>query len=225
MKFNIDLHTHTNRYSPCSTLSPQNLCETALRRGLDAIVITEHNVQWSQNEIAALQAQYPALKLYAGVEISVNDGHHYGVIGLPASQYEPAPVSRVQFTQLMRAHPGAFAFLAHCFRYSSDETGLADAPVEGFELGNWNMLSRPQPPGGPLQFERLELYLKWQRQMGWIALSNSDSHSERMVGTFYNQIESDKIPASEPSLIRLLREGNIQICQNEALIRQSLNGH
>ncbi|MBN1934121.1 MAG: PHP domain-containing protein [Anaerolineae bacterium] len=223
MIFKIDLHTHTNRYSTCSKLSPQSLCETAIRRGLDAIVITEHNVQWSPDEIANLQDQYPALKLYAGVEISVDDEHHYGVIGLPADRYGPSPTPYAQFKTLMEAHPNAFAFLAHCFRYSDNETGLADKPIEGFELGNWNMLVRPQPLGGPIRYNRFELYLKWQRQMSWIALYNSDSHAEHAVGTFYNQIETDPIPPDEQSLIHLLRRGNIRGCQNDDLIRKSIN--
>lgn len=223
MIFNIDLHTHTSRYSPCSGLSPQSLCETAIRRGLDAVVITEHNAQWSTDEIATLQTQYPALKLYAGVEISVDDGRHYGVIGLPADRYQPSPISCVHLKRLMNAHPGAFAFLAHCFRYSGDETGLVNAPIEGFELGNWNMLAYPQPTDGPVQISRIELYLKWQQKMGWIALYNSDSHAKHMVGTFYNRIECDEIPADEQSLIGLLRRGNIAGFQDDVLIRQSLN--
>ncbi len=224
MIFNIDLHTHTSRYSPCSVLSPQTLCETAISRGLDALVITEHNVQWSPAEIADLQAQYPALKLYAGVEISVDDDHHYGVIGLPAGQYEPSPMSYTQFKALMAAHPDAFAFLAHAFRYSDDERGLEDKPVVALELGNWNMLARPQPPDGPIQYRHFDLYLKWQRKMGWIALYNSDSHAVHMVGTFYNQIEVDRIPPDEQALVHVLRRRPIQGHQDRELIKSVNNG-
>lgn len=226
MIFNIDLHTHTNRYSPCSVLSPQMLCETAIARGLDALVITEHNVQWSPAEIAELQAQYPTLKLYAGVELSVDDGHHYGVIGLPAGRYdELSPMPYSQFKALLNAYPQAFAFLAHAFRYDDDESGLEDKPVEAMELGNWNMLVRPQPPDGPIQYHRFDLYLKWQRKMGWMALYNSDSHAVHMVGTFYNRVESDRIPADEQALVRLLRQGRIEGYQDRELIRKSVNGH
>ena len=67
MLLNIDLHTHTRRYSLCSILSPDKLCEVAVARGLNALVITEHHHQWSKDEIAVLQARHPAIKLYAGV--------------------------------------------------------------------------------------------------------------------------------------------------------------
>lgn len=39
----IDMHNHTHISSSCSRLSPEELIDTARRRGLDGICITEHN--------------------------------------------------------------------------------------------------------------------------------------------------------------------------------------
>ncbi len=223
MILKIDLHTHTNRYSSCSRLTPERLCQIALKRGLDAIAITEHDYQWSKSEVAELQARYPALKIYAGVEISCDDRHHYGVLGLEANDYTPAPMPYRQFKALIGAHPAALAFIAHCFRYSDDETGLEDKPVEGIELGNWNLLTHPQPDTGPITFKRPELHLKWQQRMGWIPLHNSDGHAEKMVGTFYNLVQADRMPPDEQALVQLLRRAEIHGFCDEALIRQSIN--
>ena len=145
----IDLHTHTSRYSSCSRLSPGALCEIAMQRGLDALVITEHHHQWPAGEIAALQARYPALKLYAGVEISCTDGHDYVVLGLDGGPYVPHPMSYRRLQSLLARHPGAFVFVAHPFRYSAAEDGLAGREIDGIEVGgaataaifNWGMVT------------------------------------------------------------------------------------
>jgi hypothetical protein len=229
MLLNVDLHTHTSRYSPCSILSPQTLCEVAIERGLNALAITEHHYQWSQDEIAGLQARYPALKLYAGVEISCTDGHDYVVLGLEAGAYWPHPMSYARLRSMLDAYPGAFVFVAHCFRLSSDEGGLADREIDGIEMGNYNILARPQPSEGPVVVRYAELYRKWQQEMGWIGLYNSDGHSAKMVGTFYNQIQapdgvSGGIPRDERALIRLLRCAEVRGVQDAGLIRGAING-
>jgi predicted metal-dependent phosphoesterase TrpH len=221
----IDLHTHTSRYSSCSRLSPGALCEIAMRRGLDALAITEHHHQWSAGEIAALQARYPALKLYAGVEISCTDGHDYVVLGLDGGPYVPHPMPYRRLRSLLARHPGAFVFVAHPFRYSTAEDGLAGREIDGIEVGNYNVLARPQPERGPAVIEHLALCRKWQRKMGWIALYNSDGHNADMVGTFYNRIAApDGIPPDEAALIRLLRQGQVHPFQDDDLIRRAING-
>jgi hypothetical protein len=221
----IDLHTHTWRYSRCARHSPEQLCETALACGLNALAITEHHRQWSPREIARLQARYPALKLYAGVEITCTDGHDYVVLGLDTGHYSPNPISYPRLKGLLDAHPGAFAFIAHCFRFSDDESGLADRAIEGIEMASCNMLVRPQPSSGPATIAREDLYRRWQQQMDWIALYNSDAHSATTVGTFYNLVDApDGPPENEQALIQLLRTTRIRPFQNGARIRAALNG-
>jgi predicted metal-dependent phosphoesterase TrpH len=222
---NIDLHTHTRRYSRCSVLAPDELCQAAVACGLDALAITEHQYQWSPAEIAELQARYPALKLYAGVEISCADGHDYVALGLEPGWY-PARMAYPRFRALLDAHPGAFCFVAHCFRYSAEETGLAERQIDGIEVGSYNTLARPQPASGPPAIARLEQYRRWQREMGWIALYNSDAHAPKMVGTFYNLVEtaSGGPPGDTAALRRLLCHATVRGFQDEERIRAAFNG-
>jgi hypothetical protein len=216
----VDLHTHTSRYSRCARHSPEQLCETALACGLDALAITEHHQQWSPDEIAELQARYPALKLYAGVELTCSDGHDYVVLGLDPGPYQPNPISYHRFTALLKAHPGAFAYLAHCFRFSDDERGLESVPIEGIEMASCNMLVRPQPSHGPARIAREDLYRRWQRKRGWIALYNSDAHSTSTTGLFYNLVDApDGLPADEKGLIGLLRRAPIRPFEDRERIR------
>ena len=51
----IDLHLHTRLHSSCSQIDPDALIRTAIRAGLDGIVITEHHYQWRTDDIDALK--------------------------------------------------------------------------------------------------------------------------------------------------------------------------
>jgi hypothetical protein len=125
---------------------------------------------------------------------------------------------------LIDRHPGAFSFVAHCFRHSDNQKGLAERRIDGIEMASYNILARPQLVRGPIQLVRAPLYQQWQTRMDWIPLYNSDGHSGRMIGTFYNQIETpDGLPRDEASLIRLLRGSEIRGIQNHELIRAAIN--
>jgi histidinol phosphatase-like PHP family hydrolase len=223
MILNIDLHTHTSRYSPCSVLSPEALCEVAIARGLNALVITEHKVQWSADEIAALQAGYPSLKLYAGVEISCTDRHDYVVIGLVERRLWPSMLSYRHLQTVLDEQPWAFAFVAHCFRHSGQEEGMADRRIDGIEVASYNILAHPQPETGPAKLVRAELYHKWRRRMNWVGLYNSDAHARQMVGTFYNRLQMAALPPDEAALVEVLRQVKVQGIEDADLIRAAIN--
>ena len=42
MKLKIDLHVHTN-HSQCALIRPEEIEKTALKRGLHAVAVTDHN--------------------------------------------------------------------------------------------------------------------------------------------------------------------------------------
>src|SRR5262245_25678074 len=79
MKF--DLHMHTTRYSPDSSMDPLALCRRALKIGLEGVVITEHDWLWTEEELDVLRELHPGLVILAGVEVSAWEGHFlaYGV--------------------------------------------------------------------------------------------------------------------------------------------------
>lgn len=93
-KWVFDLHVHTSRYSACSALPPEQLVAAAHARGLDGLVITEHDHRWDAEELDALleAAGRPPLLLFAACEIrvlldgqSTGDALVYGVDVPPAS--------------------------------------------------------------------------------------------------------------------------------------------
>lgn len=75
-EFRVDLHLHTC-LSPCGSLemSPQQIVETALERGLDAIAVTDHNSTLQCPEIRALGKEY-GLVVFAGAEVTTREEAH-----------------------------------------------------------------------------------------------------------------------------------------------------
>ena len=68
MKF--DHHLHTARHSPDSSIDPHELVVRAREIGLDGLVITEHDYQWDDDELAELAELAAPLRVFSGAEIS-----------------------------------------------------------------------------------------------------------------------------------------------------------
>src|SRR5690242_10915035 len=62
MKF--DHHLHTARHSPDSSIDPRELVARAREIGLDGVVITEHDYQWEEGELAELARLAAPLRVF-----------------------------------------------------------------------------------------------------------------------------------------------------------------
>ena len=82
----VDLHVHTSKYSPCGVSSPEEMVGAAIASGLDAIVLAEHDYMWDEAELADLQGRFPGIKIFAGIEVSIDAAEHIVVIGVPDRQ-------------------------------------------------------------------------------------------------------------------------------------------
>ncbi|MBN1584486.1 MAG: PHP domain-containing protein [Anaerolineae bacterium] len=136
----IDMHVHTDRYSNCGKMSPEAMAQAAIERGLDGVVMTEHNTQWSLAESQALQMQFPALKILRGIEVSAAEGHAlvYGVSDSDTLAFYP----EMPIAQLARfAHAaGGIVMLAHPARYEETiPSAVYHAGIDGVELFSMNI--------------------------------------------------------------------------------------
>ena len=75
-RYKVDLHIHSC-LSPCGSLDmdPESIVETALRKGLDAIAITDHNSTLQCPVIQEL-GQERGLLVLAGVEVTTSEEVH-----------------------------------------------------------------------------------------------------------------------------------------------------
>ena len=189
----IDMHTHTSVYSTDSNLLPHDSLKRAAECGLDAVVLTEHDVLWPADHAAALSKEIGILVL-PGIEVTTQLGHVL-VYGLTE------PFKRITDAARLREYcdqHNALMYLAHPardpgLRVPKDLMQLFDG-VEGLNgcdgpLQNMSATSRgrnrPLPPIG-----------------------GSDSHALHEVGTAATEFEA-KVESLD-DLMKALRSGDYQ---------------
>ncbi|TFG73314.1 MAG: PHP domain-containing protein [Anaerolineales bacterium] len=136
----IDMHVHTEKYSGCAHMSPQVMAKTAIERGMDGVVITEHDYLWSEIETQTLQAQFPELKILRGIEVSTAEGHAlaYGISTENTAYFYPnVPLS--ELTRIVH-DVGGIVILAHPARYEDEiPNEVYTAGIDGVELMSMNV--------------------------------------------------------------------------------------
>jgi len=171
------------------------MAQTAIARGLDAVVITEHDVQWSQAEVDALQAHFPEVRILRGIEVSVAEGHAlmYGAPDEIISQL----TFKMPLTELTDlAHDaGALVYLAHPTRYEdSIPDGVYDAGIDGVEAYSLNVR------------EYMADAIKGlQAKLGVPRIAGTDAHATDALGFYSTEIHAPV--ASERDLVDSLRAG------------------
>ncbi|HOE67173.1 MAG TPA: PHP domain-containing protein [Candidatus Hydrogenedentes bacterium] len=147
MPFRIDMHIHTQRHSPCSSIDPARLLQQAERMGLDGIVITEHHYQWTQEEIDRLigESHVPGLRVWAGFEYTSTQGD-FLTFGLPAPAAQAFPL-RLQPEDFAArvVEMGGFCIAAHPTRLGLGfDERLMHLPVAAIETHSVNLQEHEQ---------------------------------------------------------------------------------
>lgn len=170
----IDMHVHTERHSGCAAMSPEAMAQAAIRRGLDAVVITEHDYLWSEDEVRELQAQFPALKILRGIEVSVEEGHAlvYGVTRAETGAFAfKMPLSAL--ADIVHG-AGGVVMLAHPARYEDvvPET-VFHTDLDGVEVFSMNVR---------MYMEAAIQHL--QASMGLPGIAGTDAHVTDSLGYY-----------------------------------------
>lgn len=175
----LDLHIHTTAYSPCSTMSPDELMEGAKQAGLDGICLTEHNRIWRAEDAEALSRKH-GLTVLRGMEVTTTGGDIlvFGLEEEPQGILSPAALKR-KVDQV-----GGVAIAAHPFRgfllfgFGALSMGIEDAMenptfqhVHGLEVCN-----------GRVTPDENAFARKVAEAMGLLAIGGSDAHEPESVG-------------------------------------------
>ncbi|HEY1189285.1 MAG TPA: PHP domain-containing protein [Gemmata sp.] len=179
MKF--DLHMHTARYSPDADTDPFELVQSALRAGLDGIVITEHDFLWPEKELDELRASAPNLVILAGVEVTGRGGDMlcYGIT-------DPFALPRgIAWPELcLEVHrQGGACVAAHPNRWGQPFEKLVaeqKPELDGIEVMSNNM-------DAGLRAKASKLLVKFPH---FAQLGNSDSHQPETVGCCYTDFDA-----------------------------------
>lgn len=201
MPWRVDLHVHTRRYSPCAELlDPERLPGVMAERGLNGVVITEHDYLWPAEEIAALNRGLNGSRIFRGVEISSRNGH-FLVIGLDAlTDLEPG-VSVKRILRVAREQ-GAAVIWAHPqleYRQIVQPLKLCDIPkgIDAVEVVSTATCG-----------EKSEAARAYARKLDCGAVGGSDAHVLDHVGKAYTIF--DRMPGDEKELAAAICRGCCQ---------------
>lgn len=178
MKF--DHHLHTSRHSPDSVMDPEEMLERAREIGLDGVVITEHDHQWSAEELADLASRAGGLTILSGVEVSACEGH-FLVYGLP-DLADVGPGIRVAELLKVVERRGAAIVAAHPFRWLQpfDEIVAKCGPAfHGVEFVSDNVTAETRA-----QAEALLAASPMPRT------GSSDAHDVGTLGCYYSEVDA-----------------------------------
>lgn len=180
MKF--DLHLHTSRHSPDSVTDPFDLLRSARRAGLDGVVLTEHDYQWPEDELAELRAFAPDLVILSGVEVTGRGGDML-VYGVTDTTALPRGIGWAELVREVHRQGGA-AVAAHPNRWGQPFERLVKETavvLDGIEVLSNNM-------DDDLRAKAADLLARFPHLA---QLGNSDSHDPATVGCCYTDFAAD----------------------------------
>lgn len=199
-----DLHVHTSRHSPCSTIAPEDAIVAAQERGLDGIALTEHEYRWPLAEIEDLKARAgcPSFPVLAGCEISTQSDDRrtgdvlvFGAVELPDKPWALDEICLTVHSQggiVIAAHPYA--------RLVGMGDDVRSAMVDAIEIANYRYLSAEAT-------RRLE---ETCRDLQLPAIASSDAHAVENIGSFC--VGLDELVLTAEELARVIREGRCRPC-------------
>ena len=117
----FDLHIHTTKGSPDSSLTPEELVAECKRIGLTGVMVTEH-VGWPRHDFDAF-ARAQDIVLIRGLELYTPLGH---IIALGLEEHVGGIGGGIEAVEKVRQEVdrvGGFLILAHPFRFLFDIPG------------------------------------------------------------------------------------------------------
>ena len=200
----VELHCHTNRYSGCARSTPAELMERMIELGYSAVYITEHDAVWADWEIEQLQAGFPGIRIFPGLEKSIIDEEHVKHI-LVLGTTDPAYLALDDETAVLakaRAE-GHLSVLAHPFRW----------PGGGYMLAAGHLPDALEHRTGNHDATRAKIAADSAEQYNLRMVNSGDTHGVEMLGRFW--IETFE-PIEKPDDIRgIVAAGAYRNCAAE----------
>jgi predicted metal-dependent phosphoesterase TrpH len=185
----IDLHCHTSPRSSCSRATLEGLVVAARARGVDALCITEHDLRWSEEDLAAAakELQFPLLW---GVEVSTDVGHvlAYGELRRPLWRgYRLAELAEEA------DETGAALVLAHPVRYLAGERAARAGrtpppPEEVAALPQWSLVHAVEAMSTQTTPDEHALVAAALAVAPRPATAGSDAHDNEKAGAFATRV-------------------------------------
>ena len=168
----VALHLHTCRYSLCASDEPEAMLDACVRRGFDAVFLTEHDQVWPARPLDELRGQFPQLRILPGIERSIED-HHLLILGSNDAEYLRMRHFGAIFGRARRL--GHLTVLAHPYRWfgGSDVLEERDLP-DAIEHWTGNQQGEPAVRAAAAA-----------GKLGLPLVFADDAHSTGTVGRFW----------------------------------------
>jgi hypothetical protein len=170
------------------------MIRAAVDRGLDGLVISDHDRLVPMEDLAYLNGKYAPFRIFGGVEITTH-GEHVLVLGVQDAALEERWWSYPDLHTFVQGQ-GGFLTLAHPFRFNPRQL---EVDVERFPPHALEVHSRNTPRRAEARIREVA------GQLGVSLLSNSDAHHRSDIGPYYNVL--DREPDEMEALVRILKEG------------------
>jgi predicted metal-dependent phosphoesterase TrpH len=205
----VDLHAHTSLRSNCSQASLEQLVADARAAGLDALCVTEHDVRWSDEELADASRAL-GFPLIGGVELTTDVGHVlvFGPLRRPlwAGYTFARLVEEVERT-------GTALVLPHPLRRHAGERAIKGGrtPPEPAEVAAWpqwqavHAIEVASTQTSPLE---QRLVAETLRLAPRPTVGASDAHAPGRVGTYATVVEATVRDAA--GLAEAIRAGHVR---------------
>lgn len=174
------------------------MVRTAGARGLDALVISDHDRLAPQDTLAYLNAKYTPFRVFGGVEVTT-DGEHILVLGIDDPVLEQRWWTYRDLHAFVEQRNG-FMAVAHPFRFNPCAIG---ADVDRYPPNALEAWSQNTPTSARPRIAQLA------RELDLPQLSNSDAHHAGDIGSYYNELENDARDSQE--LIAMLKAGSFKL--------------
>lgn len=198
----LDLHIHCSERSSCSVSPAEEMMAAARAAGLDGMAFSDHDRLAPRSWLEAVNRERAPFHVFTGIEVTTSENEHVLVIGLADPALEKRGWSYLDLRRYVRER-GAFAALAHAFRFQDIPPGVRDDPPDALELYSSNISDEHRPRIARLRDET-----------GCPVIGASDAHHSRMIGRYWIELEAPA--ANDAELVSLLKAGKFTpVCRHE----------
>ena len=202
----IDMHVHTTRGASYSGLNPEDLASEAIRRGLTAVHISEHDRLWDRHTLEEYREAHADLLVCNGMEVSTDMGH---ILALGLKEYVGG-IRQLATLRRVADEQGAFLIVAHPFRHYFDpvyfrrqgKEPFTLTPEQAAKLPVFQLVDAIEALNGANTARENVFALRVAKTLGKPGTGGSDAHSTQGIGYFCTVFE--KNCASQEELLEEL---------------------
>jgi histidinol phosphatase-like PHP family hydrolase len=189
--YKVDLHVHAAERSGCATDYEEAQIRAAIAAGLHGMAFTDHHAMPTSARLDELNRKYHPFHIYAGIEITANQ-EDWLVLGLRDPELtRAAGWTYSELVAYVRAR-GGFIVLAHPYRYADHvRVEMTDNTPDAIEYRSNNT---PVMREGDIR--------SLAAQLGAAPLCNSDAHSSKLLGCYFNLLS--ELPQDDSALVEAL---------------------